>query len=86
MTRSARAHSGAYAGEPGGERLGLNDAPCPPFSSHGALITAPLRRRLARPDGSHIAYNPGSLVDYLLATNDFTDPVSRVRYAPRHAA
>ena len=34
--------------------------------------------RIPRPDGSFISYNPESLIDYLLSSNDFADPVSRI--------
>ena len=33
---------------------------------------------MARPDGSSISYDPSSLIDYLLSSNDFTDPVTRL--------
>ena len=36
---------------------------------------------LRRPDGSQIAYNTDSLIDYILSSNDFTDPVTRIPYS-----
>lgn len=36
---------------------------------------------LRRGDGSQTAYNTGSLIDYILSSNDFTDPVTRIPYS-----
>ena len=52
------------------------------FASHPASLTPRRRReaqcfRVQRANGGGQRYNPG-LADYLLATNDFTDPVSRL--------
>jgi hypothetical protein len=36
---------------------------------------------LRRGDGSQTAYNTGSLIDYILSSNDFSDPVTRIPYS-----
>jgi hypothetical protein len=36
---------------------------------------------LRRRDGSQTAYNTSSLIDYILSSNDFTDPVTRIPYS-----
>lgn len=36
---------------------------------------------LRRHDGSQTAYNTDSLIDYILSSNDFTDPVTRIPYS-----